>query len=1089
MPPVTAPAFTDLERTQLDVAASSLSEWLHGPFDRTSARADAAQERLAAWQARFGDDTPDAFAARLRLEGVRLTDVLPRLAPERRQPGVPGPAWLDLLDRAVGDLLATPPHATLVDRAFDEEEALPFEDLLVPFLRVARDRVETLLGAPPTHLTPSALAGLERALLRSLSALASRTLFARFGARRSIWSAFGKRPEAMAPDSAGQHLYRAFVAEMRDGRFRDFLLQYPVLGRLLAVLTLHWVRNVTTLEGRLAEDAGVLAATFGAGTDLGDVVKARADLSDPHHGGQTVVVLTFASGVRVVYKPRSLDLDVAFYDLTRWLNGRGQTPALRTLQVIDRTSHGWVEFVDNAPISSAEGVRAYYRRAGSQLCLAYVLQGSDLHRGNLIASGEHPVLVDLEVLLQPMVREHGTQSIAARREIQERVHYSVLHTGLLPHWVMGASGERYDVSGYGNPNSTDDRIETGYHHVNTDAMTMGRIPLPSADEYQSMPILDGQAMLIADYVDEVVDGFELTYRLLLEGRDDLLTAGSPLAGFGGRRVRHVFRNTATYGRLLRASTLPECLRSGWDRSLFLEQIARPFVVAGSDHPHWPILRAELAALEHMDVPYFVARTDSEALLVGDGALPLHGFFQGHSYGLMHEKVAGMSESDCDLQAGFIRGAIRSYTLQQHGGGEATIVRPLSHYAEAPILSREELLAEAERIGRRICDQAVFSSDGSATWFAPTYSPQHGIYQFSPLSYTLYDGTAGVALFLGALDTALGGGSRFGAVAESALRPILASSDVSNRWERAATVGGAMGIGSVLYGLSRTGLAMGRPEYDAEARRAAAQITPERIQSDTGFDVCVGSAGALLTLVALYESGGGDDLIARARVAADHLLDHRVEDPVSGLRAWPTLDGKLLTGFSHGASGIAYALLRLYRVTGDDDLRAAAREGFAYETDLYVPALTDWPDVRLAEGTEETARILSTWCHGAAGIGLARAATLTEVDDPILRAEIAQAVATSLAQPPTSHDHYCCGHLGRGVLLHTAAGALGRPEWADEANALLTRIVARAAELGGYGVVGDGAHNSPGFFQGLAGIGYALVRAACPGRFTETLLWE
>ncbi len=59
-------------------------------------------------------------------------------------------------------------------------------------------------------------------------------------------------------------------------------------------------------------------------------------------------------------------------------------------------------------------------------------------------------------------------------------------------------------------------------------------------------------------------------------------------------------------------------------------------------------------------------------------------------------------------------------------------------------------------------------------------------------------------------------------------------------------------------------------------------------------------------------------------------------------------GRHLTGFSHGAAGITYALLRLYAVTGQDELRRAALDGIAHETALFDPARANWPDLRLPD---------------------------------------------------------------------------------------------------------------------------------------------
>ncbi|MGZ6389560.1 MAG: lanthionine synthetase LanC family protein, partial [Ktedonobacterales bacterium] len=74
------------------------------------------------------------------------------------------------------------------------------------------------------------------------------------------------------------------------------------------------------------------------------------------------------------------------------------------------------------------------------------------------------------------------------------------------------------------------------------------------------------------------------------------------------------------------------------------------------------------------------------------------------------------------------------------------------------------------------------------------------------------------------------------------------------------------------------------------------------------------------------------VLDHAIACGKRLLQCRTESE-AGFRAWPAFEGKMLTGFAHGAAGIVYALLRLYAITRDGDVLAAAQEGIAYEDSL------------------------------------------------------------------------------------------------------------------------------------------------------------
>ncbi|WP_375511636.1 lanthionine synthetase LanC family protein [uncultured Nostoc sp.] len=85
------------------------------------------------------------------------------------------------------------------------------------------------------------------------------------------------------------------------------------------------------------------------------------------------------------------------------------------------------------------------------------------------------------------------------------------------------------------------------------------------------------------------------------------------------------------------------------------------------------------------------------------------------------------------------------------------------------------------------------------------------------------------------------------------------------------------------------------------------ITPANIASDRKFDIVSGAAGAILGLLTLYSYIPDPVVLEQAVICGHHLLNHHSASS-NGIRAWATLDEKLLTGFSHGAAGIAYALL-------------------------------------------------------------------------------------------------------------------------------------------------------------------------------------
>jgi lantibiotic modifying enzyme len=237
------------------------------------------------------------------------------------------------------------------------------------------------------------------------------------------------------------------------------------------------------------------------------------------------------------------------------------------------------------------------------------------------------------------------------------------------------------------------------------------------------------------------------------------------------------------------------------------------------------------------------------------------------------------------------------------------------------------LETAERIGARLCRDAIWYQ-GRANWtsdFLDGESLAHGA-----LGPELYSGTAGIALFLWRLAEATGD-RIIRVTAEAALRQALDRMPVSG----CGLYSGGLGV---LYAAAEI-----RDEFDEGAALRLAE--PDRSQ----FDVIDGSAGAIIVLLNLHARTRSAPLLDAAVRHADLLLEEasRSEDGWS----WKTIPASRdLTGFSHGTSGIAWALLEIHHVTGDQRFRDAALQAFRYERSCFNTAEQNWPDFRAEQAS-------------------------------------------------------------------------------------------------------------------------------------------
>jgi type 2 lantibiotic biosynthesis protein LanM len=387
------------------------------------------------------------------------------------------------------------------------------------------------------------------------------------------------------------------------------------------------------------------------------------------------------------------------------------------------------------------------------------------------------------------------------------------------------------------------------------------------------------------------------------------------------------------------------------------------------------------------------------------------------------------------------------------------------------------------VGDRLEALALRGDDGEVTWIGLTQA-RAGRWSLLPLGADLYGGLPGVALFLAYLGE-VSGEERYAALAGEALAALRRQAE---RLRPSVTLVGAFdGWGGVIYALTHLGALWGRPELLQEAA-ALAEPLPGLIERDDLLDVISGSAGCLAALLALDRAAPSRDVLAAATCCGERLL--AAARPAGDGLAWvtPLPASAPLTGFSHGAAGMAWSLLELAARTGEARYRTAARAAFAYERGLFAPAPGNWPDFRDLAGTggDRPPAFMTAWCHGAPGIGLARLRALRHSDDEVLRAEIGAALRATRRAGFGGNLSLCHGDLGNLELFLQASEILGESRWRSEADRVAGATL-RGIERDGWVCGVPGGVESPGLMTGLAGIGYGLLRLAEPGRVPPVLV--
>jgi lantibiotic modifying enzyme len=413
-------------------------------------------------------------------------------------------------------------------------------------------------------------------------------------------------------------------------------------------------------------------------------------------------------------------------------------------------------------------------------------------------------------------------------------------------------------------------------------------------------------------------------------------------------------------------------------------------------------------------------------------------------------------------------------------GSARPPRP-RHAAPAGYLEAAALL------GRRIADQAIWH-ENRCTWVGASLDEGPGpemALTYATLGPDLYEGTSGVALFLAEL-AAVTGDELFRRTAIGAIAHALARAP-----ELAANRDRSLYLGRVgiAVAAAAVGAAVGETQY-VEAAAQLAAGTP-RPMARGEFDIISGRAGSVYGLLWLSSQLGEPLFGEEALRLAWELAEAAERSGASGTdvswSAEPRTAAGNLTGFSHGASGAACALLEVAAVTGEAELAKIAEQAFSYERSLFDDRVRNWPDLRARPGAISGGpgprSYPVAWCHGAAGIALARLRAYELTELPILKHEAEVALETTFVHTEAAlraaagSYSLCHGLIGNAEILEKGYRILGSSgaKWRELALEVASSGIEQFGHPGQAWPCGTHEGETPSLMLGLAGAGMFYLR--------------
>ena len=277
---------------------------------------------------------------------------------------------------------------------------------------------------------------------------------------------------------------------------------------------------------------------------------------------------------------------------------------------------------------------------------------------------------------------------------------------------------------------------------------------------------------------------------------------------------------------------------------------------------------------------------------------------------------------------------------------------------------------------------------------------------------------------------------------NALKPVrrfLAAVFERNAWRRKQNTG-EMEAGLLIYPLIVLGRLLDDSSLSELAQRSAQLMAKKLFDEDKHFDIFQGTAGVLLGVLAVHRAEPCAETLATAICAGEHLL----------------------RSSQSNVAGRALALNRLCDATGDARFRIEGPEALAQDA----------------------------WCRGAAGHGLSILAS-TGSSTADLDQDVEVALDASGRLDETNPDSLYEGLFAMVELQLECARHARKPRYSQIAQELAMRVVRTAGDGAQYRLYSRlplGAY-SPGFYQGMSGIGYELLRLHNPELLPSLLLWD
>lgn len=882
-----------------------------------------------------------------------------------------------------------------------------------------------------TIVTEDALDNLISQLTQSLVDLAHKPLVLELNIQREEGNLHGNTSE--------ERFYAFLQGFSQIDNMMSFYNKYIVLTRLLATSTIYFLNNIQKLLVRFRDDENAIINNFNVESYVIQDIKLGE--GDTHQGGNTVSIVTFMDGTKIVYKPKKLDINIAFSKLIKWLNSHDNIEKLKTVKTLPYKEYTYEEYIEYKPCRNLDEVSSYYIQFGQLMGIIQLLNGTDIHMENLISNGKHPVIIDLETLIQmptPLQENQGK----TMDKIANTIFHHVTRTLFLPtNGVKVEDPLNVDLSALNGRKQKLPVKVLQPVNIGTDEMKYDFKDY-HLEGSNNLPFIEGKDMSInyTVYKDSIIQGFRNVCLVFLNNKKELLRKDGILEGFNGILVRCLFRDTNQYASILMHMQHPELLMDMLDREKAIENMwAYPF-------PDKKLILSEAEDMLVNDIPIFFNRT-SDPSIIDSNNVKIEKFYNEKPYDYLVSCIKKLDINEVNKQVSIIKlhfGEFSEYK-KKHNKELYTEQASISYLPKLEL----NLLKEARGIADYVMERAY--KEDKVSWIIP-YNSAKDTWSLIPIKEDLYNGTSGLYLLFYYLYQETGE-EKYNQFSNKLLDECYVGI-LNNKQFGLSGFPGFFYAFSLIedYGNNKLKINKLINEYC----KLFEDILEEGIDENLEIDYVNGITGLINALLRFYKKRK-DEKFIRLAINFTNELEKRIENI------------SLETGYAHGTLGYALTFFRIGEMTSVKRYMDRAKKLLASENYNFR---------KIYENI--------SWCNGIIGEGMARLELAKSINDnhnnTILK-DIMKRVSDS---PLLINDCICHGNMGTTEFLLNHYLKSGDENSNILANKIADSVIMSKTKNGQYKLMDIREYPDVSLFTGLGGIAYQLLRLNNPENVPSVL---